>query len=367
MAKPIRVLVVVPNMTAAGIETSIMNNYRNFDRTKVQYDFIVHNKRKQFYDDEIEKLGGKIYRFSFKDDKNFFKYKKDLNRFFDQHSEYKIIHGEMQSMMPVYLKIAKKHGVPVRIAHSHNSNYEKSAKGLLFHIMSKASKKYSTLNLACSLNSGKYLFGNDDFKVLYNGIDVSKFKYDTNIRKQKRKELGLSEKVMVFGHVGRFEKQKNHKQLIGIFAEINKKMPNTKLLLIGEGKYKKDSEELVNTLGLNGSVVFLGLRKDVDQLMQAMDAFLLPSLYEGLPMVGVEAQLAKLPCILSDTITREIKISDSCVFLENEKISQWVKICYNMCSIDRNKVRVNTTKFDIRLTSKSLEELYISLSNKLEK
>ena len=193
MSEPIRVLVVVPNMTAAGIETTIMNNYRNFERAKVQYDFIVHNKKRQFYDDEIEKLGGKIYRFSFKDDKNFFKYKKDLNRFFDQHPEYKIIHGEMQSMMPVYLKIAQKHGVPVRIAHSHNSSYEKSLKGLLFHIMSKRSRKYSTLNLACSLNSGNYLFNNDGFDVVYNGIDVSQFTYSTNIRKEKRKERESNE------------------------------------------------------------------------------------------------------------------------------------------------------------------------------
>ena len=136
----VRVLNVVPNMKAAGVETFIMNVYRNIDRTKVQFDFLVHSEKKEFYDDEIEKLGGKIYRLTYKDDKNFFKYIKDLNDFFSEHKEYEIVHGHMQSMMPVYLKIAKKHNVKIRIGHSHNNSYEKSMKGILLHIYLEALK-----------------------------------------------------------------------------------------------------------------------------------------------------------------------------------------------------------------------------------
>ncbi len=153
--KPIRILNVVPNMRAAGIETFIMNVYRNIDKNKIQFDFIVHSSKREFYDDEIEKLGGKIYRLSFKDDKNIFKYIRDLNKFFKQNPQYTIVHGHMQSMMPLYLFIAKKNGVKTRIAHSHNGNYEKTVKGFILHIFSRFSKLFSTNNFACSDVAGK--------------------------------------------------------------------------------------------------------------------------------------------------------------------------------------------------------------------
>lgn len=362
--KPIRILNFVPNMRAAGIETFIMNVYRNIDRSKVQFDFIVHNKRREFFDDEIEKLGGKIYRLTYKDDKNIFKYIKDLDNFFKEHKEYKIVHGHMQSMMPLYLYIAKKNNVPVRIAHSHNGSYEKSLKGFILHIFSRFSKKFSTQNLACSDTAGKYLFGNDDYDVIFNGINTEKFEFNEKIREEKRKELNIQDKFVI-GHIGRFELQKNHEYIINIFSEICKEKSNCVLMLVGEGKLEEKIKEKVKNLNLEKNVIFLGVRNDLNKLYNAFDCFILPSLYEGLPVVGVEAQINNLPCIFSDNITKEVKIQESTKFLniENNNISNWANTIINS---KRTEVqdRSNYNTFDITQIAKKLENLYFDLLKK---
>ena len=187
----IRILQIVPIMRSAGIENFIMNVYRNIDTNKIQFDFLVHSVKRQEFDDEIERLGGKIYRLTYKDDKNIFKYIKDLNRFFKEHKEYKIVHGEMQSMMPLYLYIAKKNKIPVRIAHSHNSNYEKTIKGFILHLFSRFSKNFATDLWACSETAGKYMFKNMNYDIIHNAIDVEKFSYNEEIRTKLRKEKNI--------------------------------------------------------------------------------------------------------------------------------------------------------------------------------
>lgn len=353
----IRVLNIVPNMRAAGIETFIMNVYRNIDREKVQFDFIVHNKERKFFDDEIEKLGGKIYRFTYKDDKNIIKYIKDLNSFFKEHKEYKIVHGHMQSMMPLYLLVAKINKVPVRIAHSHNGSYEKTLKGFILHIFSRLSKFFSTDNWACSDVAGKYLFGKQNFEIIYNGIDTSKFKFNNDIRAMKRKELGIDESTFLIGHIGRFELQKNHKFLIKMFENCLKEDSKIKLMLIGEGKLEQDIKKMTEELEINPYVGFLGLREDVNELYNAMDVFVLPSLYEGLPVVGIEAQISGVPCLFSDSITRELNISSNSYFMNIEKedaIENWKR---KVIEIKREKIernRIENSKFDIKQIAKEV-------------
>lgn len=312
----VRILNIVPNMRAAGIESFIMNVYRNIDKDKIQFDFLVHNKKREFFDDEIEKMGGKIYRLSLKDDKNILKYIKELNSFFKKHKEYKIIHGHMQSMMPLYLYLAKKNDIPIRIAHSHNGNYEKSLKGFILHLFSRFSKFFSTDNWACSEVAGKYLFGKSKFEVIYNGINCENFLFNNNIRKKKREELEIKPNDFVIGHIGRFEFQKNHEFIIDLFDKLYKKDNNLVLLLIGEGKNERKIRDKVEKLHLTERIKFLGVRKDVNEIYQAMDCFILPSLYEGLPVVGIEAQINSLPCLYSNKITDELKISDRAEFLE---------------------------------------------------
>lgn len=359
--EPIRILNIVPNMRAAGIETFIMNVYRNIDRDKVQFDFLVHNQRKEFFDDEIRKLGGKIYRLTLKDDKNFIKYIKDLKMFFKTHTEYKIVHGHMQSMMPLYLYIAKKNNVPVRIAHSHNGNYEKTFKGFLLHIFSRFSKKYSTVNWACSKVAGKYLFKNDKFDIIYNGIDIKKFEYNDNAKENKVKELNLNNKKVLL-HVGRFELQKNHEFLIDLYEQYYRINENSILLLVGEGKLEPKIRKIVENKGLENNVKFLGVRDDVNEIMQVADIFVLPSLYEGLPVVGIEAQYSGLPCIFSDKITQELEIINNVKFLPigSKNISKWLKAIeesYEMKEINY----IDKEKFDIKCISNYIMKEYVRL------
>ena len=360
---PIRILNVVPNMRAAGIETFIMNVYRNIDVTKVQFDFLVHNKEQQFYDEEIEKMGGKIYRLTLKDDKNFFKYIKDLNSFFKKHKEYNIIHGHMQSMIPLYLFIAARNKVKVRIAHSHNGDYEKTLKGFILHLFSRFAKTNSTYNFACSDIAGKYLFGKNKYEVIYNGVNVEKFKFNPKTRKELRKKIKIEDDTTLIGHVGRFEKQKNHEYIISIATKLKENNPNFKfkIALIGEGKLLDATLNLIKEKELEDNFIYLGLRKDVDKLYNAFDVFILPSLYEGLPVVGIEAQINNLNCLFSINITKELNISTKTKFISLSNVEEWVNEIINS---NRNKLGIiDEKKFDIKLISKEITRKYIEYEN----
>lgn len=362
--EPIRILNIVPNMRAAGIESFIMNVYRNIDRNKVQFDFIVHNKERNFFDDEIEKMGGRIYRLSLKDDKNIIKYIIDLNNFFKKHNEYKIIHGHMQSMMPLYLFIAKINNIPIRIAHSHNGSYEKTVKGIILHIFSRLSKVFSTINWACSIKAGTYLFGKKEFEVIYNGIDTTKFRVDYEARRKKRQELEMENKFVIL-HIGRFELQKNHVFLIKIFKKYLEVNKDALLLLLGEGKLENKIKELVKKNNIKESVKFLGIRNDVNEIMNSADCFVLPSLYEGLPVVGVEAQMAGLSCVFSNTITKELNISNDSYFEDIKDVNLWINRIHQL--ENKEKHIILEDKFNIDNISKKIQERYIEYEKKSEK
>ena len=235
MSKPVRVLQVVPNMQAGGLETLIMNLYRNIDRSKIQFDFLVHYKGKYFYDDEIKKLGGRIYHLSVRDDNNFLKYLNDLDHFFKTHREYKVVHGHMMSTAIFYMYYAKKYGVKIRIIHSHNSDTVPRLKGMVKYRLARLAPMVANNYFACGKTAGKYLYGdNRKFTILNNGIDLQKFKYNSQIRHEYRDNLGLNGKYVI-GHIGRFNIQKNHKFLIKVFYDFQKEVPNSVLLLIGDG------------------------------------------------------------------------------------------------------------------------------------
>lgn len=294
--EPIRVLHIVPNMQAGGLETLIMNIYRNIDRTKVQFDFLVHYTGNYFYDDEIRSLGGRIYKLSVRDDNNFIKYLKDLDAFFKKHPEYKIVHGHMESLGQFYFKAAKKNGVPVRVAHSHNSATENTIKGKIKGLLLKRYKVFATDYFACSQKAGEFMFANKKFTVLKNAIIVNNFIYNENERNRLRKELGIKGKIVI-GHAGRFCEQKNHKFLIDVFKKIADLENNAVLLLIGAGETFEKVKEQVCEYGLEERVIFLGVRKDIASLYQAMDCFVFPSLFEGLGIVAIEAQCSGLPVV----------------------------------------------------------------------
>lgn len=361
----VRILHVVPNMDAGGLETFIMNMYRNIDREKIQFDFLVHYKKKCHYDDEIERLGGKIYRLSFREDNNFIKYIYQLIKFFKNHKEYKIIHGHMLSAAFFYLGIAKINKVPIRIIHSHNTSTEKNLKGNIKSLMLKLSKINSNLWLACSQKAGNFIYGNKEFKVINNAIDLNKFQYNNTVRDKIRKELKIEDKFVV-GHIGRFNSQKNHIFLLEIFSELCKKNTNSILILIGKGELEEVIKSKIEELDLQDKVMLLGVRSDINDIYQGLDVFVLPSLFEGLPVVGVESQAAGLQTILSDTISDEIRISNNVHFLKlTDGAKAWAEYINSLKSFEHiiTTEQIKNNGYDIKIECEKLSRLYI---NKLQ-
>lgn len=360
MAEPIRVLHVVTHMNRGGLETMIMNYYRYIDRTKIQFDFLTHRDGKKDYDDEIQKLGGKIYHLPPLNPLDKKGYLKKLDDFFREHTEYKIVHSHLDCMSAYPLRAAKKYGVPVRIAHSHNTSQERNLKYLIKLYSRSLIPKYATDLFACGEEAGKWMFKNHPFVVMRNAIDAQKFVYDSEVAKQKREELGIEDKF-VLGHVGRFNLQKNHEFLIDIFNEVCKQNENAVLLLIGAGELEDKIHEKVRNLGLNKKVMFLGVREDIPKLMQAMDVFVFPSLFEGLPVTLVEAQAAGLPCVVSDTITKEINLTKNVVFISLEKSARkWAdEILDDEYSRKNELDTIINNRFDIYENVRWLENFYI--------
>ena len=319
MDNTIRIAHIIGKWVGGGVEAVVMNYYKNIDRTKVQFDFICDEDSTNIPYDEIKKLGGRVILVP--PSQKIFKYRKCLRRIF-RENKYKIVHSHINTLSIFPLSAAKKERIPIRIAHSHSTTNNKEwKKNILKQLLKPFSKKYATHYMCCSELAGRWLFGNrvyDEGKVylLNNAIDIKRFEYDEMIRKKKREELQIDKDTIVIGHIGRFVEQKNHKFLIDIFNEIHKEKENTILLLAGEGPLIEKMKEKVKSLKLDKCTKFLGQRKDANELYQAMDIFLLPSLYEGLPVVGVEAQAAGLLCILSDRITKDTKVLSTTKFID---------------------------------------------------
>lgn len=267
----IRVLHVVTYMGRGGLETMLMNYYRHIDRSKVQFDFLVHREFEADYDEEIKSLGGRIYHVSRLVPWSR-KYKAELRRFFRTHSEYKIVHVHQDCLSSVALQCAKECGIPVRIAHSHNSNQDKNIKYLFKRYYMRKIPETATELFACGKAAGDWMFGGKTYRLLPNAIAAEKYIYEEEKAKKIKKELGL-EKNIVIGHIGRFNPQKNHKFLIDIFEKCFEKNQKVRLMLIGDGEGRKEIENKVKERGLQDNVIFMGVRRDVPELLQAMDVF----------------------------------------------------------------------------------------------
>lgn len=368
MTEPIRVAHVIGNWLGGGVESVVMNYYRNIDRNKVQFDFLCSESSTDIPYEEIEKLGGRV--FIVPNYTKVVKYQKELKKIFKENN-YKIVHSHINTLSIFPLRAAKKAGVPIRIAHSHSTtNKKEKKKNLLKQVLMPFSRVYATDYMCCSELAGRWLFGDKEYDkgnvyLLNNAIDLDKFKYDEDVRKEKRKELGISDDTLVIGHVGRFVEQKNHRFLIDIFNEIHKKNSNSLLLLVGQGPLKKEIENKVEELKLNDSVRFLGQRNDINELYQAFDVFCLPSLYEGLPVVGVEAQATGLLCELSNDMTKETKVLDTTRFISlNTSAEEWATIILDDYSkFKRHDTTSEITKnnFNIKDETSKLENEYFEL------
>ena len=361
---PIRVLQVVTHMDRGGLESMLMNYYRHIDREKIQFDFLVHRQERAAFDDEIEALGGRIYRLP-----RLVPWSKSylsaLNRFFDEHTGYKVVHVHQDCLSSVILKAAKQHDVPVRIAHSHSANQDKNLKYPIKLWYKRSIPEYATNLFACGKDAGDWMFGGASYQIINNAIDVAAYTYGSTKRQEMRRQLGL-ENEFTIGHVGRFNQPKNHPFLLDIFAALLKKEPDSVLLLVGGGEGMPKIQAKAQELGIAERVRFLGVRSDVADLMQAMDVFVFPSLYEGLPVTMVEAQASGLPCIISDKVPPECILTDGLVNIMPLSASPeaWAEKILTMRAVPRTDRReeIAAHGFDISTEAVKLQEFYLEVS-----
>ncbi|MCD7033139.1 glycosyltransferase family 1 protein [Metabacillus sp. GX 13764] len=357
--EPVRILQVVTIMNRGGLETMLMNYYRKIDRSQIQFDFMVHRDEKGHYDDEINSLGGRIYRMPSIKPGSYKRYFKLLDDFFKEHKDYKVIHAHNNENSSFVLRAAKKAGVPYRIAHSHLSDLGLDYK-YPFRLYARYFLKDSTnFYFACSNSAGKWLFNKEKFTVLNNAVDASRFRFKQENRVRIKKELGIEE-GLVIGHVGRFNKQKNHKYLLEIFKEVNKRRKDSHLILVGEGHLQEEMKRKAVALGVAPNVHFLGVQKNIEEIMHAMDLFLFPSLFEGLPVVLIEAQAAGLKCVVSDTITKEADLTQRLVFKNiRENPSEWAD---HILSLDYDHAdtfkMIQKSGYDAAANARWLENFY---------
>ena len=350
-------------MMNGGVEAVVMNYYRHIDRSKVQIDFIVDEDSTYIPHEEIKSLGGRIYIVP--PYQKLYKYIPTLIKLFKEN-QYKIVHSHINTLSVFPLYAAKKAGVPVRIAHNHSTAASGEwKKNILKYTLRPFAKVYATHYAACSRYAGEWLFGKKSMErgevtIFNNAIDLDKFKYDENVRNEVRKELGLEGKFVI-GHVGRFCYAKNHEFLIDVFEKVHTKTPEAVLMLVGDGPDKEKIEEKVKRLYLSDHVLFLGNRNDASRLYQAMDIFVLPSRIEGFPVVGVEAQTNGLPCLFSDKITKEIKITEVTSFLSIGMLpSDWAQRCLSCFTREKNSfITVRQAGFDIKIQVDNLISFYL--------
>lgn len=361
--EPKRILHVLGKLNRGGAETLVMNLYRNIDRNKFQFDFVIHTDEKGDYTDEILKLGGKIYSVPKYKVINHIKYKKAWKGFFDKHKEYQIIHGHVRSTASIYLKIAKKYGL-YTIAHSHSISSGKGLTAVIKNILQYRIRYVADYFIGCSQKANEWLFGkkvanSNKCEILENGIYIKKFLYNEEKRKKIRDEMGIENNEILIGHVGRFSKVKNHKFLIDIFKEFYKKNSNSKLILLGNGELKENIKERVVRLGLEKKVIFHNVVDNIEDYYNAMDAFVFPSLYEGLGMVVIEAQINGLKCYVSNNIPKCTNIDGKVKFISLRNSSKyWSKLIDKM-QYPRKIDIINFKDYDIMQVVKKIEKIYL--------
>ncbi|MFW3332799.1 glycosyltransferase family 1 protein [Aerococcus viridans] len=369
----IRVLHVVGSMDRGGIETFLMNVYRNINRNEIQFDFLTHSEGNHAFDDEIRKLGGRIYTIPNRS-KGIFKNKKSLDNFFKKHTEYQIVHEHSSSLSYIEpLKYAQKYGVPVRIIHSHSSRQSGKKINKYFHYLNRTKiSNIATDFFAASDEAAKWLFDKEMFNtknyhIIKNGIDTRNFLYNEQIREEVRQELNLSENQIVIGHVGRLTYAKNHLFLLELFRKYQEINPNSRLLLVGDGELKDYISNLVQELGLEKFVILTGSTSNVSSLLQAMDIFIFPSHFEGLGISLIEAQSTGLPCIASTNVPSEVRVTDNISFLNlDSNFEIWIEEINSMLNNNRRKSRnfeVINSGFDIKNVAKNLSVFYANSIN----
>lgn len=365
----LRVLHSVSNMDRAGIETMLMNYYRYIDRSKIQFDFLCNKSKIGAYDEEIRSMGGRIFRSPGLNPINWFKYEKYVKKILDENPEIKIVHSHNGAFSLQAQLAAKKNGIRNRIIHVHGTKIDFNLKLPLKLLYKKFLKLSGNNYWGCGIDAIEYYFGNsiienNNYKVIRNAIKIEKFLYSESKRNELKQKYSLENKFVI-GNVARFTKQKNHIFSLNLFKLILEKKPNSVLLLCGDGELLDEMKIKVKELGIYNSVMFMGNINKVNEMYQVMDIFLLPSLFEGLPVVGIEAQCSGLKCFMSDTITNEVAITENVKFLslKNDSLEKWSNEIIKSSDYKRKDMTQEIIKagYSIEIEARKLQEIYLKM------
>lgn len=351
-----RLLCILSGMNAGGAETFLMKIYRNIDRTKYQFDFCINVKEKCFYEDEILMLGGMIYRIPSKSE-NFKDYKSQLTTIIKDNDYNYVLRITSSAMGFMDLKIAKKAGAQICCARSSNASDGNGIKSKLCHRLGRLIyNKYVDVKIAPSDLAAIHTFGKNSYlsgkvSILHNALDLDVFYFDKNRRNLVRKELGIPDDVKIIGHIGRFTEQKNHMFLADIFKAVHDLEEHTALLVVGEGPLESTFKKKIEDLGLDNNVIFAGVRSDIPCILSAMDVFVMPSFYEGMPNTVIEAQATGLPCVIADTITNEADITGLVNYMSLGCANSWAKKVLSVVDSERADTHSNFIKHRYDITS----------------
>lgn len=358
---PIRVLHIINGMGSGGAEALLMNWYRTIDRSLVQFDFLLRS-HENIYDNEIRALGGRVY-YTAEYPKRYFTNKKETESFFRQHmGEYEAIHVHGNALLYINVfDIAKKYGIKNRIMHSHSIKTKNRVFKVLHNLNKKKISKKATAFLACSQEAGRWMFPEDvEFEVIPNGIDVERFKYNLQARCEIRDELNIKDQFII-GHIGRFLDVKNHIFLLDVFEKVCNKREDAVLILVGVGPLEQSIKDEVKARGLEEKVHFLGVRKDTEKIYSAMDVFALPSKYEGLSIVLIEAQASGLYSVASEFVPKESRVTDRISYLSIKSAEDWVDALLKQQYIGERSScwkQVVKSGFDIKTSVERLQKYY---------
>ena len=381
--EPIRILHAVGGMNRGGIETWLIHILQHIDRDRFKMDFLVHTNDPGDYDQQVRALGSRIIP-CHQAHKPLI-YGDKFKRILREYGPYDIVHSHVHHFSGYILRLAKQAGVPIRISHSHNDTAANQAKAgfkrrLYLQLMRSWINRYANAGLACSHQAAASFFGTDwdsdpRWQALYYGIDLNPFQQEID-KIALRYKLGIPEDAFVIGHVGRFVEQKNHQFLLEIVAEVAKREPKTRLLLIGDGELRSRIEHQATLLGLRDQTIFAGIRSDVPQLMQIMNRFLLPSLFEGLGLVLIEAQAAGTACLFSDVIPQEVDVVKPLMQRLSlcQTASEWAEALLTQTQQAKIAVtrqdaltKVKTSIFNIETAVTRLEDIYQTQVNQCKK
>ena len=365
--QPIRVLQISYAMDLGGAETLLMNLYRNIDRTKVQFDFLLHCPDESAYEKEILSLGGKIYRIPRYLGINKFSYERNLSGFLKAHPEHLIIHDHLMDSASETLRIAKKLG-RITIAHSHAASTPFSLKDIYRFFFRRNLWKIADYRFACSNEAGRWLYrGKADFIILKNGIITNRFEFSERTREIKRKEFGIDDSTKIVGTIGRMVEDKNQIRLLEIMKNLISVDAKSVLVIIGEGPLESKLKSVTKKLNLEDKVIFTGSRTDANELLVSMDCFVLPSKSEGLGIVLIEAQATGLPCVFSDVVPKEVDLIPELIHRVSlsDSDDSWTKTILCSHPLDNRECACKAVAdkgYDIKDSTEQLQKFYLDLS-----